>query len=303
MAIESPVQVLQRLREQARQERLVRAQEPHKRFLTARRPKQKAKAFGAQIGTALAQALLPEDDLSKDPAVQQAEARAEWLNVAPDDIAGLKANIKASAEAGDYEVSSYLTDRYIQAERLRLARLNAEKTDEKPKSWKWKHWQTDTRNTLSAQAREENWVKDINNEEEEQKVADAIVSRAESLWNTWRERGIDVEPERAYSLAVRTAQKHFEPGFFNDTFNFEGFRDDFSSSFNLGADKFEGEEDEITTPTPRKAPPKRGEVRNGYRFLGGDPADAANWRKVGSAPEEEEKPRKRSSADDSLFDL
>lgn len=289
MAIETPVDVIRRLREQSRQESLSRAQRGKAGFLQARQGAAKTEALGAQLGGALSEALAGEEDLEERPEVQQARQRSEWLNVAPDDIQGLKDNIQAAHEAQDYEVGNYLTDRYIEAEKLRLAKLNlaAKQAGDKPKEWKWKHWQTDTRNTLAEQAREEAWIRDINDEEEEQRVADSIVSRAESLWNSWRERGIMIEPERAYSLAAKSASKHFKPGLLDDTFDFEGFRDDFSGSFSVGADKYEGEEDKITTPAPKKkAVPKVGEERNGYRFLGGDPSDATRWKKVGGKVEE-----------------
>jgi hypothetical protein len=33
--------------------------------------------------------------------------------------------------------------------------------------------------------------------------------------------------------------------------------------------------------TPKRPPPKAGEVRDGYRFNGGDPGDEKNYTKVG----------------------
>jgi hypothetical protein len=37
---------------------------------------------------------------------------------------------------------------------------------------------------------------------------------------------------------------------------------------------------QVTTKYPKAQPPRAGEVRKGYRFKGGDPADPANWEKL-----------------------
>lgn len=125
MAIETPVDVLRRLREQARQEQVAKAAVPAQAFRSARTGKQKASAFGGQIGAALAKAFSDTPDLEQDPAVLQAKQRQQWLNVSPDDVAGIKANIKAAADAGDYEVARYLTDMFYKSEQLRLKGIEA----------------------------------------------------------------------------------------------------------------------------------------------------------------------------------
>jgi len=281
MAIETPVDVLRRLREETRQRRVARAEVPAQAFRKARTGKEKATAFGGQIGAALAQAFATEQDLEQDPKVIQARQRKQWLDVAPDDVEGLKRNISLANKAEDYEVARFLTDQYVQAERIRLAKDTLEAREEKidkPKKWKWKHWQTDTRNILRGQASELDWVKDINDDDEEEKVTGSIVARAESLWNTWREKGLDISPERAYSIASTTASKHFQKSMFGDTFDFEGFQTDFSQTMGLGDDKFLSTKEE--DKKPKFTPPKAGEVRDGWRFLGGDWKDQSRWRKV-----------------------
>lgn len=125
MAIETPTEVLLRLREQAKRERLSRAQQPYQQFLAARNPADRATAFGAQIGTALAQAFTPEEDLEASPEVVQAQKRQQWLSVDPGNAEQIKANIKSAADAGDYDVANYLTDLYYKA---RTLDLNAQRT-------------------------------------------------------------------------------------------------------------------------------------------------------------------------------
>jgi len=282
MAIETPVEVLRRLREESSKRRLARAQAPAQAFTKARTGQEKAGAFGQQIGTALAQAFTPEQDLEQSPEVIQARQRKQFLDVAPDDIAGLKRNISLANKAEDYEVARFLTNQYVQAEKIKLgkdtlAAREAKDADKDTKKWKWKHWQTDTRKILRGQASELDWVKDLNDEDEEEKVTGSIVARAESLWNTWREKGLDISPERAFSIASTTAGKHFQKGTFDDTFDFEGFQTDFSRTMGLGSDKFLNEKED---KKPKFVAPKVGEVRNGWRFLGGDWKDQSRWKKA-----------------------
>ena len=282
MAIETPVEVLRRLREESAKRRLSRAEAPAQAFRQARTGRGRASAFGQQIGTALAQAVQGEPDYEESPQLIQARQRKQLLNVAPDDIAGLKANISLANESEDYEVARFLTDQYVQAERIKLAkdtlaaREAKDAAGDKPKAWKWKHWQTDTRKILRGQASELSWVKDLNDDDEEEKVTGSIVARAESLWNTWREKGLNISPERAFSIASTTAGKHFKGGTFDDTFDFKGFQTDFSQTMGLGEDKFLNNEED----KPKFTPPKAGEVRRGHRFIGGDYKNPKNWRKV-----------------------
>lgn len=289
MAIETPVQVLQRLREQARQERLAQQSAATQRISRARPGRDRGFSVGQAFGEALAGGALERMGTQPEESevYKQAQQRAEWMNVDPLDSNALKANIKASADAGDYEVSQYLTQRLMEAERLRLMQEQVDATrakTDKGSDKKWKNWDKDFRNRAGATISEQSWLKDINDEEEEAKVTDAILARAESQWNQLREQGVDIPRERIVKIVSRDASRHFQPGILNDTFDFNGFQADLGSLSQF----LPGGGDTGATTTNTQAAPPVGTIKDGHRFTGGDPALPANWEKLDTAPASKE---------------
>jgi len=291
MAIETPVQVLQRLREQQRQERLAQSKAGTEAIQRARTPSEKGFNIGQAIGGAFAQGFQQEraGPLEESEVYKQAQARRALLAVDPLDTKGLRNNIKIAADQGDYEVSNYLTDRLLEAEKLRLmqeqvdvSRLGAEAKGG-GKDAKWEDWDKDLRNRFTSQIKNLDWVKDINNEDEEAAVGDAVVARAESIWNALQKKGMDVSQDRVMDIATKMAQKHFHKGLTDDTFDFGGFSADAGPFSALGL----GETSAPVKGT-KPQPPAVGTIVGNKRFIGGDASDPSRWKVVKKEEEEVE---------------
>jgi len=298
MAIETPIDVLKRLRETRRQEQMAQRQAPRKDFTQARTGKQQATAFGGQIGIALAQAFSDEPDHEQSPEVIQARRRAIWMGVAPDDVKGLKAATKAAYEAQDYDAGKVMSDRYIQAEKLRLARdtLSAKQNkDGAPKRHEVKHWPKGVREDFAAISSQIPWVQTIDDDDAQEKVANAINAKAEDIWNAMRTSGADMSKQTAYSLARASANRYYDKGFWGmgDSFNFEGFADD-QTIRTRGVDYGDKEEAPVTKTAPRY---KVGDIKDGYRLIRANWKDKNNWKPIDATEDDVE--TKAAASDDS----
>lgn len=180
------------------------------------------------------------------PEIQMARTRQEIMQTIDlnDPLQVAQAG-KAALDKEDISFGTWLYDRANKLQQqkslldIEKGKLEAAKDKAgKPKEWKWKHWQPGIRNNFASTTRELDWVKDINNEEQEERVADAINARAEDLWNTYREQGANISQQQAYGLAAQTASRHFKAGILDDTFDFEGFSTDMATSFNLGSGSY-----------------------------------------------------------------
>ena len=232
MAIETPVEVLRRLREESSKRRLARAEAPAQAFSQARSGKEKAGAFGQQIGTAIAQAFRGEPDLEQSPQVIQARKRSKLLNIDPTDVNALKKGIKIASEGEDYEVANRLITIMRQQQALDLQKLNINTkkdiADSKPKKvYKYERYDTDFRKQTMAQLDTDSDISNL--EDVHMEVAKpAIVLASEGIYNKNREGGGKMTRPQATALALKHSKAFIIDDFGFNSFNQEGFRESMS---------------------------------------------------------------------------
>lgn len=243
LGFETPEQIRERISKRFQTQERARYENAAQNFARAGTHAGRMGALGQQLGMTLRGAFSGDQpDFSTDPEVVQAQERQDVITSInlnnPEEVANAG---KVALDNKDVAFGTWLYDRANQLSQQQ-ARLDIEqsKLDAKKstKDWKWKHWQEGIRDNFAATTAELEWVKDINNEEQEADVASAVNARAEDLWNTYRERGADISQQQAYNLAARTAKNYFKGGFLNDTFDFDGYANDFSDSFNIGEVKY-----------------------------------------------------------------
>jgi hypothetical protein len=227
----SPSQQLQELRKEAVQQRLAPLDVAQQAFATAPTLSGRLGALGQSIGAGLGGlAFSPtEEELKERPEVKMAENRQKLLQLDPEDKKGVLAGYQKAVEQGDFQAAQFALERLdrinqlaLQREILKTKKQAADANASKPK--KRKPWSKDLRDGFKAQVRGLDWVKDINSDDEEQQVAESVVSAAESLWQKMREEGKDIKDTSAISTIAGTAKKSFKKSFFGDTFDFDEFQ-------------------------------------------------------------------------------
>jgi len=233
MAIETPVEVLRRLREESSKRRLARAQAPAQAFTKARTGQERAGAFGQQIGTALAQAFTPEQDLEQSPEVIQARQRSKLLSIDPTDVDAMKIGIKIATDSQDYEVANYMLKNMRDQQALDLHReaityremIAEDRAKVKPKKpYKYESYSTDFRKQTMTQLDADDAVSGL---EDVHMVAakSAITLASEGIYNKNREGGGKMTRPEATDLALKQSKSFIIDDWGANSFNAEGYRE------------------------------------------------------------------------------
>lgn len=229
MAIETPVDVLRRLREESRQRRVASAKAPAQAFRKARTGRERATAFGGQIGAALAKAFGGEEDFEQDPKVIQARKRAKLLSIDQTDVPSLRKGIQIATEDQDYEVANYLLKSMRDQQRLDLQREALESrekiaSDKPKKGYKYERYDTDFRKQTMAQLDTDSEITNL--EDSHMEVAKpAIVLASEGIYNKNREGGGKMTRPQATAIALEQAKKGFIiDDWGQNSFDQEGYR-------------------------------------------------------------------------------
>lgn len=298
MAIETPVEVLRRLREENRQQQLQEQSAAVKRTQSARPGRDRAFAFGQNLGGALAQGAVDEVTGKNAPeeseVYKQAKRRSEWLGVAPDDVAGIKQNIKAANDAEDYEAAKYLTDMYYRAKAFQLQekKINAD-ANKGGKSWKYKTFTATDTKLLAPQV--QNAMASGNLEKSQiEPATNAVVSAAENLWNLRREQGDDTfTKQEAMEIATKFASNYIVDDWGMNSFDSAKFSSEFANVVGQARGISTGVSDGSGQTGPAKAVVRKGTRKGDYIFIGetgDDPNDKSNWKKIGKGkPKDKQK--------------
>jgi len=233
MAIETPVEVLRRLTEETRQRRVARAEAPAQAFRRARTGRERATAFGGQIGTAIAQAFRDEPDLEQSPEVIQARQRSKLLSIDPTDVDAMKVGIKIATDSQDYEVANYMLKNMRDQQALDLQReaiSSREKIAEgrakvKPKKeYQYERYDTDFRKQTMAQLDTDDDISNL--EDVHMEVAKpAITLASEGIYNKNREDGGKMTRQKATDIALKQSKSFIIDDFGFNSFNAEGYRE------------------------------------------------------------------------------
>lgn len=276
MAIESPVDVLRRLRETAKQQRLARTQKAESEILDARTGSEKSQRVGSMFGEALFNKFNAPDH-EQDPAVLQAKARQKLLDVDVGDANALKQRAAIAAKIGDYEVSSYLTNLYYKARGADTADVKAAASGKKPKEWRYKNFTGEDRKLYSSQVG--NAFSDANLEDTQAEPAsDAVIAAAENLWNLRRERGDkEFTKAEAVQMASKFAKNYVVDDWGYNSFDSARFTSDFAETVGRYRGAISGQ------PAPKRQGIPNGTRKGDYIFTGTEednPNDKKLWKKV-----------------------